>query len=69
MNSQASTYLYPGMMDRRAFLVQSLKAMGDIALLSGPAAFTESFSLPKKEYTVGEIMDNIIKEVPWAQFK
>jgi len=69
MNNQTSAYPHPGMMERKTFLVQSLKAMGGIALLSGPAAFSESFSLQKKEYTVGEIMDNIIKEVPGTPIK
>jgi putative NIF3 family GTP cyclohydrolase 1 type 2 len=61
---------YTSDMQRRTFLLQSLKAMGGLALLATPAAaFPESFSFMQKDYTVQDIMDNIIKEVPGAPFK
>jgi putative NIF3 family GTP cyclohydrolase 1 type 2 len=70
MNKQVSSSLYPGVMERKTFLVQSLKAMGGLALLFTPSGELLTSNSPiQKEYTVQEMMDSIMKEVPGAPFK
>jgi putative NIF3 family GTP cyclohydrolase 1 type 2 len=51
--------------NRRVFLEKSLKAAGATALFSVPAI--KSFALAK-EYTVQEVIDIILKEIPGAPF-
>jgi putative NIF3 family GTP cyclohydrolase 1 type 2 len=50
---------------RRQFLVDSVKILGSGILLSAPFAVNAS---PEKTWTVGEIMDLFIKQIPGAPF-
>lgn len=56
--------------NRKTFLTQSLKLAGGLSLLSVPGVATATPLLPvQKDYTVQEVMDIILKEVPGAPFK
>ncbi len=69
MNNQQHLWHGKGM-PRKNFLLQSVKLMGGISLLSSPLkGLAGDLSFLQKEYTVDEIMNLIIKEVPNAPFK
>lgn len=69
MNNQPHLFHGNGI-PRRNFLLQSATLVGGISLLSSPLkGLAGELSLLQKEYTVDEIMNLIIKEVPNAPFK
>lgn len=53
------------LLERRAFIAQSLKAAGALSVLTIPGS---SMAAPR-DFTVQQIIDSIIKEVPNAPFK
>lgn len=54
---------------RRKFISDTLKIAGGTILLSSPSiAQAGNFLLPNKEYTVQDVMDIILKEIPEAPF-
>ncbi len=57
-------------MVRRNFISASLKAAGASTLLAAPfVTQAAGFFTPPKEYTVQDVMDIILKEIPGAPFK
>ncbi len=59
---------YP--VERRYFLATSLKAAGVSALMSLPGmAFSKNFFAESNEYTVQDVINIILKEIPGAPFK
>jgi putative NIF3 family GTP cyclohydrolase 1 type 2 len=59
------TYLTPEDLGRRTFIATLTKALGATVLLSAPAAgLAHSFGAPEKSWTVGQIMDLFIRQVP-----
>ena len=61
---------HPGaLLQRRTFLSAALKAAGATALLALPGrGFTNEAQSPKTTYTVQDIIDIILKEIPGAPF-
>ncbi len=63
---EPNNYLY----NRKTFLSHSLKMAGGLSLLSLPgAALAAQLPSAQKEYSVQDVMDIILKEVPGAPFK
>jgi putative NIF3 family GTP cyclohydrolase 1 type 2 len=57
-------------LERRGFIATSLKAAGATALLGIPVLGTAAkYALAKRSYTVQDVIDIILKEVPNAPFK
>jgi putative NIF3 family GTP cyclohydrolase 1 type 2 len=56
-------------MKRRAFINKTLKAAGAAAFMNIPFKSFAINSANKKEYTVQDVMDIILKEIPGAPFK
>jgi len=55
---------------RRKFISDSLKISGGLTLLSSPAiSMAGTIFSPGKEFTIREIMDIILKEIPGAPFQ
>ncbi len=54
---------------RRKFIVTTLKAAGATAFLSIPFIGAAKNNSSKKEYTVQDVIDIILKEIPGAPFK
>jgi putative NIF3 family GTP cyclohydrolase 1 type 2 len=66
----SSTKLRVNGYNRKTFLTQSLKITGGLSLLSVPGLAMANTLLPtQNEYTVQQVMDIILKEVPGAPFK
>src|SRR5580704_11763310 len=54
---------------RRQFISTTIKAAGAAAFLSLPKfSVAKNISIAKKEYTVQDVMDIILKEIPDAPF-
>jgi putative NIF3 family GTP cyclohydrolase 1 type 2 len=68
MNNEKNSFLRD--IDRRHFLANSLKIAGGVAMASFPATLlaVEPASV-YKSYTVQEVMDIVLKDVPGAPFK
>lgn len=58
-----------GNFSRRDFIVDALKVTGGAALLSSTFSSTIASPGHRKDYTVQEVIDLILKEVPGAPFK
>lgn len=55
---------------RRYFIVNTLKGLGALSVLQIPITATAAYILdPAKTYTVEEVMNIILKEIPGAPFK
>lgn len=71
MNQSSQNKSQPGQpLERRAFIGAALKAAGASALLGIPAiSAVSNLAIQAKEYTVQDIIDIILKEIPGAPFK
>ena len=69
MNNSIKREEEPGW-SRKKFIVNAAKTTGAMALLTVPgAAWAGSTGFPQNQYTVQEIIDMILKEVPDAPFR
>ncbi len=59
----------PNALERRDFIRTSLKAAGVTAILTMPRSGTAAGFKEAKDYTVQDVMDIILKEIPGAPFK
>ena len=60
----------PNQLQRRAFIRTSVQAAGITAFMALPGAGgAKTFGSKQKEYTVQDVMDIILKEIPGAPFK
>lgn len=69
MNSQQNETPFNDDVDRRKFMSTLTKALGSTALFTSPAWGNNNKTNPQGKWTVGQIMDRFISEVPGAPFQ